>query len=243
MIDLRSLQQKHANTAEVYGYDGVPIFATTGIHEKAFEIFKSEKVDTNEDILVLGAGAGAFDKRLLSHGYKNVTSVEFVEGVHRVSGVRLLHNDLNKDFSDIGKFKAIIALEIIEHLENQFHFMRNISNMLKDSQSFAVVSTPNVESSFSRIKYALAGRLQWFGQLELDGTGHITPIFDHIFRFNISQAGMKVDKKVYNKNIWPGLLVYKNLLIRAAYFICYLSSFFILLKDNGEINLYLIKKI
>jgi hypothetical protein len=242
-MNLQELQHKHANTADIYGYGGIPIFAASGIHEGAFDLFIKQNVSHNDPILVLGAGAGAFDKRLLDGGYTNITSVEFVENVHMVPEVKLLVRDLNKDFSDIGKFKAVIALEIIEHLENQFHFVRQISQMLIDKNSFVIVSSPNTENNFSRLKFAISGDLHWFGPKELEGTGHIQPIFEHILLFNLRQSKLDVFEKISANNIWYDVLFrYKNIGIRFLYMCLYAISFISLKRDSGDINIYLIKQ-
>ncbi|MEN9852171.1 MAG: hypothetical protein RI996_114 [Candidatus Parcubacteria bacterium] len=242
-MSLKTLQHKHANTSEQYGYAGIPIFATVGIHENTFDIVQELHISKDAPILILGSGAGAFDKRMLDNGYTNITSIEFVEGVHQVKGVKLLHTDLNTDFSTLGTFKLIVALEIIEHLENEFHFMRQVALMLEDTTSYCIVSTPNAESSFARMKYALTGSLHWFGVNELSGTGHIHPVFDHIFRFNVSETGLSIQKKYNNKNIWfDSLFRYKKIHIRLAYMFVYVLSLFIANRDDSDIHIYLIKK-
>jgi hypothetical protein len=221
-MSLQNIQQKKLETKN--NFEGVPIFAAGGIHEKAFGLLNKEKINKDDPILILGSGAGAFDKRLISNGYSNITSVEFVEGVHMVNGVKLLNRDLNKDFTDIGRFKAIVALEIIEHLENQFHFIRQISQMFVDKDSFLILSTPNIESDFSRLKYFVFGRLHFFGPEELVGTGHINPIFENILKFNLSLSNLQIIKTESNHSIWKDLFEYGNLLIRFFYFIFYINN-------------------
>jgi hypothetical protein len=241
-MDLRDIQHKRTD-AIGHNYKGIPIFAAYGIHEKAYDLILKKNIEKDEPILVLGSGAGAFDQRLLDNGYTNITSVEFVEGSHVVSGVTLHNLDLNKDFSTLGTFKVIIALEIIEHLENQFHFIREIKKLMKDEHSILILSTPNIENDFSRIKYAFSGILNFFGPLELIGTGHISPIFDHILRFNLSQVDLAVEKKISNCNIWfDALFTYPVFRIRIQYFMLYLISRVLPKKESGQINIYLISQ-
>ena len=152
-----------------------------------------------------------------------------------VKGTKFLPLDLNQDFSNIGKFDAIFAIELIEHLENQFHFMRCVKNLMKNDSVF-YLSTPNVENTFARIKYFLVGRLQWFGTGELEGTGHITPIFNHILKFNLSQNKLKINKHFSNANIWCKLIQHKGVKIKIAYFIVFIVSLFMIKKDNGDIR-------
>ncbi len=80
-----------------------------------------------------------------------------------MKGINFIPFDLNEDFSKLGKFDAIIALEIIEHIENQFHFIRCIKKLLSD-KGILFLSTPNVESTFSRAKFYFFGRLHFFSK-------------------------------------------------------------------------------
>ena len=243
--DLRHIQQQHKknpeSSAETSSYNDIPIFCAKGIHESIFNALEKRVLPKNAAILVLGSGPGAFEARLLDHGYTNITSVEFIEENFAVKGTTFFPRDLNEDFSDLGMFDAIIAIEIIEHLENQFHFIRNVKRLMKQDAVF-YVSTPNAESSFSRMKFGLSGRLQYFGPGELAGTGHITPIFGHIFRFNLDQSGLVIRRQFTNANIWTTLLAYPNILIRAGYFLLFLLHFCLLRNDDSEINLFEISR-
>jgi len=44
-------------------------------------------------------------------------------------------------------FNGVIATDVIEHMENTWHFMREAFRVSRD---FVVIATPNVESAFSR---------------------------------------------------------------------------------------------
>ncbi len=244
MKDLRELQHKaKGNNKKGNNFKGIPMMCAPGLHEKAFEILENCNIDKDSPILILGAGAGAFDKRLLVNGYTNITSIEFVEGIHRVEGVKLLNNDLNKDFSYIGKFKVIIALEIIEHLENQFHFIREIKKMLLDRDSILILSTPNCENSFSRIRFFITGYLSYFGKKDLENTGHINPVFHHILKLFLNNTDLKIIKIDYNQNVWKDL-IFSGKLSRSIISIFLYPIKFLQKKPNdGQINIYLIKSI
>ena len=212
------------------------MFSTDGIHEAVFDSFLKLNLEKKSSILILGAGAGAFDQRLIDHGYKNITSTELILENYLAKGVNLTEFDLNRDFSSLGKFDCIIALEIIEHLENQFHFIKCVKNCLKDKGVF-YLSTPNVESTFSRAKFFMLGRLHFFGKGELYGTGHITPIFNHVLKFNLDKHNLKIEKYFTNGNVWTRLFRKQRLLI-PVYFVFYFFSFFTKNRNNFDINLY-----
>ncbi len=238
-MDLRSLQHntRNSNVLEAYNYAGIPIFSTYGIHEKVFESFLKDNFPKEAKILILGAGAGAFDRRLLDHGYMNITSTEFVPESYLVIGTNLIPQDLNKDFSGLGEFDAIIALEIIEHLENHFHFMRCVKACLNEEGVF-YLSSPSVESTFSRAKFFMFGRLHFFSNEELLNTGHINPVFDHILAFNLEQNDLKIERHFTNANIWHRALLHKNYLHRAVYLVFFLLSRMTINKSDFDINLY-----
>ena len=195
------------------------------------------KLPKNASILVLGAGGGAFDKRLLNHGYTNITSVDLIKENYKVTGTTFKECNLNEDFFVLGTFDAIIALEVIEHLENQFHFMRCIKKCLRQGGAL-YLSTPNVESTFSRAKFYLFGRLHFFSKEELYGTGHITPIFNHILTFNVEQAGLRIDTYFTNGNVWDNVAHGRNIILKVVYGVFHALSFLTRNRNTFDINLY-----
>lgn len=241
-MDLRDLQHTRG-TVTNYNYKGLPIYCAFGIHEKAFEIIKNIKLNNDDKVLILGAGSGAFDQRIIDYGINNITAIEFCDNVYKLHNTTLIKKDLNKSFSDIGKFKLIIALEIIEHLENHFDFMRQINNLLEKDGDI-ILSTPNVESGFARIKFFLKGDLHFFCK-ELYSTGHINPVFNNLFEFNLRQNNLVIKNIYSNGNFWQDLIFnYPDIRFKVLYFIFFILSVFQLNKRkywNNNINIYHIK--
>jgi 2-polyprenyl-3-methyl-5-hydroxy-6-metoxy-1,4-benzoquinol methylase len=235
-MNIKDLQHKTGDSG--FGeYDSIPIFAAPNIHESAFACFSETKLPHSASILVLGSGGGAFDKRLLNHGYTNITSVDLIKENYKVTGTTFKEFDLNTDFSVLGTFDAIIALEVIEHIENQFHFMRCVKKMLKPHGAL-YLSTPNVESTFSRAKFYFFGRLHFFSKEELYGTGHITPVFKHILEFNLSQAGLRIEKRFTNGNVWENVAHGRNLVLKTVYGVFFLLSLLTRNRDTFDIAMY-----
>lgn len=218
-------------------YNGVNMCCAKGVHEKVFSALEKSGKNKNSKILVLGSGAGAFERRLLDNGYRNITSVDFIPENFKVSEIQVLELDLNLDFSSVGKFDIVIAIELIEHLENQFHFIRCVKKTMNADAIF-YLSTPNVGNTFVRMRYFLLGNIYWFGRSELEGTGHINPIFKHILEFNLSQNNLKIQKYFGNINIWFKLFKNRNIFKRIAFFFMFIISFFMIKKNNFEINLF-----
>lgn len=238
-MNYKNLRHKIENKEKItgYNYKNIPIFCSSGVHEKIFEDFSSLNKNKNIKILVLGSGAGAFEQRLLDNNYRDITSVEFIPENFMIKETKLLSLDLNQDFSDIGKFDAVFAIEIIEHLENQFHFIRCVKKLLKSDGVF-YLSTPSVENTFARIKYLLMGILPWFSPEQLTGTGDISPIFNHILKFNLAQSNLKIEKYFTNGNVWKRALKNPNLLNKIGYCLLFPLTFLVKNRDNFEIKLY-----
>lgn len=222
-------------------YNKVPIFCADGVHENIFKSFISEKRKMDCKIAVLGSGAGAFERRLLDNGFSNITSIEFIPENFKIPEISVKNIDLNSDFSNIGKFDVVFAIEVIEHLENQFNFVRCVNDIMNDSASF-YLSTPNIENTFARMRYFLFGTIYWFGDSELKGTGHINPIFIHILKYNLSQNNLVIDKYFGNSSIWTSLLKNKNPIKKIAFIFLAFVSLFMIKKNNFEINLFRIIK-
>lgn len=222
-------------------YSGIPMLCTSGVHEKVFEMLVSSNQNKKCKILVLGSGSGAFEQRLIDNDYNNIVSVDIETEKFLVKSVKPIKFNLNNDFSCLGRFDVIVAIEVIEHLENQFHFMRCVSDMLND-RGVVYLTTPNVESDFARIKFFLSGKAHYFGNLEMIETGHINPIFLHILSYSVNSCGMKIKNHTTNGNLWTRMLKYERIPTRVIYFIMFFLSRFIPRKNNFEINIFEICK-
>lgn len=194
------LQHNTRNDEQNIGYKGIPIYAGYNLHEKVFELVTEYISNKDARILILGAGSGAFDQRLIDNGYTNLLAVEYHKELY-IPKSEVVSCDLNSDFDDLGKFDAIVAIEIIEHLENQFHFMRQIKNLLKKGGT-SFVTSPNVESPISRIKFFLRGDMSCFTKTEVTATGHINPVFSYIFETHLSAVGMTLKEHTFSTTPW-----------------------------------------
>ncbi|MCX6824259.1 MAG: methyltransferase domain-containing protein [candidate division SR1 bacterium] len=202
-----------------YHYNGITIFAEKGVHEKTFEEFIQLHKPKDTKILILGAGAGSFDQRLINNGFTNITSVDLIKKFYIAKNKNIIEKNLNEDFDDLGEYDIIFAVEIIEHLENQFHFIRNTNKCLKKG-GILFLSTPNTEAPFSRLSFLLKGTLNSFSENSLESLGHITPIFRYILEYNIKKNHLTLSKtigigkiSINTKSIlaFIGSIIYKTL--------------------------------
>lgn len=95
-----------------------------------------------------------------------------------------------------GSFDVTCSLEVIEHVEDQFGFCRELLRVTKPGGS-VILSTPNVLNINSRVRLLLSGFPTLFDplpQAEIDvvhTSGHIHPISYYYLAFALKRAGAK----------------------------------------------------
>lgn len=174
------------------GYKGLRIHALPGLHD-----FTAERICTNvpcgKHVLDLAAGSGAMSQRLVDSGYR-VTATDYVSENFRLhSSIPFFRTDLNEQFS-IGReqgFDAIMASEIIEHLENPRNFTRECFSLLKPGGTL-VLSTPNLDNAASIVGFLRSGTFQWFSDREYKRDGHLTPLTQWQIGKCVAEAGFEV---------------------------------------------------
>ncbi len=89
-----------------------------------------------------------------------------------------------------GQFAGVLAVDVIEHLENLYYFFREAMRVSRD---FVIVSTPNTESDFSRRLFFKHGFLWGFIPDEIAGSHHLNPVFEWQMRIVEKRSGWKID--------------------------------------------------
>jgi 2-polyprenyl-3-methyl-5-hydroxy-6-metoxy-1,4-benzoquinol methylase len=166
-------------------------FATPGLHEEALKWVKDQFPSGCGPVLDLGGGTGAWSARLQREGFRDIVVLDCNRARFAAPG-RFIEADLNLAFSEClrgVRFPLITALEVIEHLENPSHFLRECSSLLA-AGGLLMLTTPNLESMPGRLKFFLTGRLRHFDQ-NGDKT-HISPIDLFLLRRLASRAGLNV---------------------------------------------------
>lgn len=101
-------------------------------------------------------------------------------------------------------FDLVCAIEVIEHLENPRHVMREIARVLHPG-GIAILTTPNLGSIKSLMTLAARGHHALFD----DGNypAHITPVGEVDLERMASEAGLKLERFFYtNSGTVPKLL-------------------------------------
>ena len=178
--------------------------AGVGTHEVAVDLFR-KFVPRSAKVADLAAGEGAFSVKLRELGH-DVHAIDFSSDNWKVPDIPLDIVNLDSEFSGsivdkIGKFDAVAAIEIIEHLENPFRFVRECAGILKPG-GLLFLTTPNVEAVHSRLIFLYSGRLSSFGAYETVRPAHITPIFKWKLDMMLDEAGFETVHECFNRYVY-----------------------------------------
>lgn len=177
-------------------YRGLPIFAAPGLHEAAADLLATSAAP-GARVLELGAGSGAMSLRLGDRGFDVTASDLFAESFKAAEldpgALRFVAADLNGDFAAQfpAGFDAVMALEVIEHLENPRHLLRQIRAVLPLGGQL-VLSTPNIANPVSQALFLRHGQFQWFRDEDYREQGHITPLSPWVLEKALQECGFAV---------------------------------------------------
>ena len=156
-------------------YNGIKVMAAYGLHPDIFKIL-NPYLKKGMHILDFGCGEGAFSQRLVDSGMIvdgcDINTDQIKANLNKKIRFNL-NNEINPDsFSD--KYDVLIALEILEHLQNPWKYLKDCLTLLKDD-GIIVLSTPNISNFISRLRLFMRGSLIAFEKTDL-AHGHITPL-------------------------------------------------------------------
>jgi len=118
------------------------------------------------------------------------------------SGIAFIAGDLNGELPyPPAFFDLIVCVEGIEHLENPSHLLRSFARILKPGGRL-IITTPNITSFASRIKFMLFGSYRYFNSrvdiADRSLAGHIHPIWFPGLEHALAGAGFEIETVTSN---------------------------------------------
>lgn len=199
--------------AAMYDYRGIPVFAEPGVHEGCEELILSRRPPPAK-VLDIAAGSGAFTRRLLDRGY-DVSANDLDCSRWAVDAVRPTSVDLNGAFASSfrEKYDVVAALEIIEHLENPAHFLRECRKLLLPG-GILLLSVPNVIDYDSRYMHLRHGEFYHFNPRNLK-IGHISILPCWLVEWHAEREGYAVvERRFVGRKTHRGLRKLQHWLFR-----------------------------
>lgn len=194
--------------------------AMPGTHQKFLEFFLKKSEPKEQNILDLGAGHGAFSQKLFNLGY-NVSACDLFPEIFEFTEITCQKADITKTlpYPD-NTFDIIIAIEVIEHISDHEMFFSEASRILKPDGKL-YVTTPNILSLKSRVRFLFSGFFYSFNKLELsnyDGLQHVSSLtvdqYNYIaIKNHFKAAIVNIDKqqstsKIIHFFLYPFIMLY-----------------------------------
>lgn len=222
-------------------YRGIQIFAPVDLHEKCAEEFLALNSNKDCSILILASGHGSFDQRLIDLGFKNIYSIDMNDtNKSSVEKNKIFTGDLNKEFSSQVNggqpYDFIFSIEIIEHLFDHNNFIQECEKLL-DKDGTLFVSTPNTESTYSKLYFLLKGHMPYFGKEHMPHYGHITPVFKNILENYLESHNMYLKDILFSKGHYSNTIISKLFMGVSKVLNIFLNN-----HNEGINNIFIIKK-
>jgi cyclopropane fatty-acyl-phospholipid synthase-like methyltransferase len=162
----------------------------TGLHDAIFE-----RVDRflapGQHVLDLGCGRGALSLRL-HDAQLSVDAVDFFDLCMCKKEVNFQKSTIEAYLSShSGLYDAVFLVEVLEHLENPFQSLRAACQAI-EAGGWLFISTPNVDSDYSRAWFFLKGRHWYFEDKNVNTDGHINPIHRFQLEYILEDLSMTI---------------------------------------------------
>lgn len=175
--------------------------AIPGIHQRFLKHFLASEERKDIKILDVGAGHGAFSKKLYEMGYE-VEACDLFPEIFYYDKITCKKADLTQPLPyEDNQFEAIIAIEVMEHILDHEVFFREVKRILKPGGKL-YISTPNILSLKSRMRFLLSGFYYSFKPLDLynnDGLQHIAALTKDQYHYLGIRAGLQLVDVSYDR--------------------------------------------
>jgi SAM-dependent methyltransferase len=197
-------------------YRGITMHVPSQVHEGVLRMLL-EVLPPPARVLDLAAGSGALTRRLLDEGY-DVHAADMDLDGWSVPNIPLFRIDCNRKHWRLSPepYRAILAVEVIEHLENPSLFLRTARQHLA-GDGFLILTTPNVVSLQSRRRMLVSGEFAFFGRELLFAAGHRTPLPFWLLEDLLTSEGYKIVQRSFmghqGMTLRPGRVVWKVFIV------------------------------
>jgi SAM-dependent methyltransferase len=195
--------------------------AIPGIHERFFSFLLDQLKEIKEPVILdAGAGHGALSKKLHMKGF-NISACDLFPEIFYYQGIECKLADLSKSlpYPD-NSFDVVFSVEVMEHIHDHESFFRESLRILKPG-GMLLVSTPNILSFKSRLRFLLSGFFYSFEPIDFkrnDGLQHLASLtinqYFHIgYQTGFAEMDFFIDKKQNSSQLL-------SMLIPFAWFYC-----------------------
>lgn len=190
---MRTIDRRFADGVHLVD-DPLAVLAGPQTHQTVLRLAK-EYLPAGAKILDCPAGSGALARELHRAGF-SVVPADLLPENFGFAELECVSLDMSKRFPFLDdSFHAIVSVEGIEHLEDQFTFVRQCSRVLRNGGYF-LLTTPNILNLHARLKFLFTGFWPLFGPVNegrRDAThDHIAPITYPLLRYILHTNGFLV---------------------------------------------------
>jgi SAM-dependent methyltransferase len=180
-----------------------------GTHQRFLEYFKKQEEQVSCKVLDMGAGHGAFSQRLFNMGY-DVHACDLFPEIFEFDKITCTKVDITKPFPyPDNTFDLIIAIEVSEHIADHEMFFSESGRILKPGGRL-YITTPNILTLKSRIRFLFSGFFLAFNPLQLDnydGLQHISSLtldqYNYIaVKHHFDTADLSIDREQSTSKWW-----------------------------------------
>lgn len=192
-------------------------------HNLIIEILKNAR--KTGKILDAPAGAGAISQKLQDAGFE-VYAADIAPELFKLSGVHCEKADLNFNLPyEDEYFDCILNSNGIEHLEDQYNFVRECYRILKPNGKL-LITTPNILNLKARVAYLLLGFHTFHDRPHnevgaYEGGGHINMASYFDLRVNLHRNGFKIIS--VSTHMYSATALFFSFLIPFVYVMTYRS--------------------
>jgi SAM-dependent methyltransferase len=206
-------------------HESIKPISHASTNQRAFEL-ATRDLRPGQRIVDVGAGQGYFSQLVGEHVARTfgvtpdtmLSACDLYPEQFRYTGVRCDPTEPSGRlrYPD-GGFDVACSIEVIEHIEDQFQFVRELHRVLRPGGR-AIISTPNLLNINSRLRYLHSGFWLLFDPLSLTSrdpvhtSGHIGPISYYYLAYLCHRAGFSrvrvhYDRRKRSAMAWGALLL------------------------------------